>query len=58
MGLVEHDDVIQALSPNGAHKSFAVWILPRRPRRNRHFFDAHSLDACLEIVPVDSIAIT
>ena len=32
MGLVEHDHLIQALSPYGADKSFAVRILPGCPR--------------------------
>ena len=40
--LVPHDEVVQALSPDGAHESFDVRILPWGSRRSNHFFDPHT----------------
>ncbi len=58
MGFIEHDDVIEALSPYGAADPFAVWILPGREWCDRHFFDTHAFDTFLEIVSINAIAIT
>jgi hypothetical protein len=57
MGLVQHDDVVEALAAEGADEPFHVGILPRRPRRCLDFMDPHGLDSARERDPVDRIAI-
>ena len=44
VSLSQHDDMIQALSPDRADESFDVRILPWRSRCREHLFDAHSSD--------------
>ena len=58
MSLVQHDHVIQALAPDRTDQAFDVWILPGRSRRRDDFFGTHVLDATLEGVAVDPVAIT
>ena len=58
MPFIQHDDVVETLSPYGADDPFAVRILPGRAWCDRDFFDSHVLDAVLEIITVDAIAIT
>ena len=41
--LVPHDDVIEALAPQGANHAFDEWILPRRTRGRPDFVDVHRL---------------
>jgi hypothetical protein len=41
--LVPHDDVIEALAPEGADHAFNERILPGTTRRCHHIFDAHLL---------------
>lgn len=38
MCLVQHDDVVEAFSPNRADQPFDVGILPGRVGRDRYFF--------------------
>jgi hypothetical protein len=57
VSLAEHDDVIQTLPAYGTDDSFAIRILPRRPRCNQDLFDAHVLDSLFEVVTVDAVAI-
>ncbi len=40
-GLVENDDVVQALAANGADDALHVGALPRRSRRRQHFLNPH-----------------
>src|SRR3982750_2921384 len=42
-GLMEHDDVIQALPANGANHPFDIGALPGRPWGRQDLFDAHRL---------------
>jgi hypothetical protein len=44
MTLAEHNDVVQALSPDAANQSFRVRILPWAPRGREHLFDAEASD--------------
>ena len=57
MGLVEDDDVIEALAAQGADEAFDIGILPRRPRRRLDFADPQGLDSAGERDPVDRIAV-
>ena len=57
MGLVEDDDVIEALAAQGADEAFAIGILSRRPRRSLDFADPQGLDSAGERDPVDRIAV-
>jgi hypothetical protein len=57
MGFVQHHDVVEALTAEGADEPFHVRILPRRPRRCLDFMDPHGLDSPRERDPVDRIAI-
>ena len=41
VAFVQHDDMIQTLSPYGADEPFAVRILPGRAWSGRDFFDVH-----------------
>ncbi len=45
MLLVEDQDMVEALSTNGADQPFAIRILPRRVGRSPNLFDADRLDA-------------
>ena len=56
--LVENDDPIQALATDGSDHAFAIWILPRRSRRDWHFVDTQVLDACPEGVSVGVVAVS
>ena len=43
--LVRHDDVIEALAPQGADQALHGRILPRRTRRRQDFVEVHRLCA-------------
>ena len=51
--LVEHDRMIECLSPNTADNPLAVWMLPRRSGRNLHLVDAHVDGSLLKLSAVD-----
>src|SRR5713101_3426549 len=55
--LVPHDDVIEALAPEGADHAFHERILPGTTRRRQHLFDAHRLRGTPRIRSVDPIPI-
>ncbi len=57
VNLAQHDHVVQAFAADGANDSLSVRVLPRRSRRSGDFVDSHALDAVLEIVAVDAVAI-
>jgi hypothetical protein len=40
MPLIEHNHMIEGVSPNAADNPLAVWILPRRSWRDLHLFGA------------------
>src|SRR6266508_5963582 len=56
--LVEHDHVVQALSPEGADDAFGDRVRTRRPNRRGDGVDPDSLGAQAEIAPVDGISIS
>ena len=55
--LVPHDDVIEALAPEGSDHAFNERILPRTTRRRQHVFDAHVLQGTPRIRSVNRITI-
>jgi hypothetical protein len=55
--LVPHDDVIEALVPEGADHTFNKRMLPWRMRRRHHCLDAHLPRSTPRIRPVDPITI-
>ena len=56
--LVDHDDMIEALSTDTADEALNVRILPWRLRGSNDFLDAQVVDALLEGVTVNAVAIT
>ena len=57
MFFVEHDHMVETFTTNGTDDSFAIRILPRRAGCDQDFVDSQALDAILEIVTVDAVAI-
>ena len=57
VSFAEHDDVIQAFSPNRSNDPFHVRRLPRRSIRDDDFLDAHVFHALAEVVTVDAVPI-
>lgn len=55
---VQDQNVIQALTSDGADKSLCKGILPGALRSRQQFSDADALHALLKHVPVDAVAIT
>src|ERR1035437_5730102 len=55
--LAEYDHVIQALAANGPDHAFDIGVLPWRPRRRKHLFDAHGLHLVDEVLAEDPIPI-
>ena len=53
----ENHHVIEQLAPQGTYEPFRVPVLPWRPRRGAHLFDAQMLHSCVEGGAVDSIAV-
>ncbi len=58
MRLIQHDDLIQALTPHAADEPLALGILPRRTGRDLHFFNAQVADSLLECGAVDRVPIS
>jgi hypothetical protein len=56
-GVIEDDDLIQALPANGSNHSFDVRALPGRARSGQHLFDSHRLDLLHKLVAEDPIAV-
>jgi len=57
MPLVEHDDMIEHVSPDAANDPLAVRILPRALRGYLDLFDAHGLCPLLKNIAVDAVAV-
>jgi hypothetical protein len=57
MPLVEHDDLVETLTPDTANDSFRIRVLPRAVRSNLNLFHTHMLDALLECGAVDRVPI-
>jgi hypothetical protein len=57
MSLVQDDYVIQAVAAYTPDEPLDIGILPRTPRRNQHFFDAHVLHLLSKGSSVDAVPI-
>ena len=57
MPIIEHDDVVDALSSDRSNEPLDIRILPRTSPGRHDLLDAHVLDAVLEHATVDTIAI-
>ena len=57
MTIVQHDDMIQAISPDAANYAFHKSIVPGASWCSEHLFDTHALDAPLELAPIDTISV-
>jgi len=55
--LVPHDDVVEALAPQGADSACHERVLPGRTRRDHDFFEAHGPHRRLNFRSVDAVAI-
>ena len=58
MPLSQHDHVIHALAPDGAHQPFRKRILPRALRCRQDFGGAQVSEAMAETFPVDLVPIS
>jgi hypothetical protein len=56
--LVEHDHVVQALSPEGANDAFGDRVRTRRPNRRGDGVDPDARGSQAEVAPVDGIPIS
>ena len=54
---MEHNYMIEALTPNGTNHPFHVGSLPGRARRGQHFVDAHVSHLFSEVTAEDRIAV-
>ena len=57
MTIIQHDNMILAISPDAANHPFDKSVLPMASRCSGHLFDARALDARLEPAPLNSISI-
>lgn len=55
--LTEHDDVVEALSADGADDAFDASVLPRRSGCGREVMDTHRFELLVEIPSVNSVII-
>ncbi len=55
--LVDHDDMVEAFSPNRADQPLDVRILPRGAGRDRHLFDSKLDHAPSKRVAVDAVVV-
>ena len=56
-GFVKDDDMVEAVSADGADYALAKRILPGRAVGRGHFLDAHSSDTTVERVAVGAVAV-
>ena len=54
----KYDDMVQALTPDGANNAFRVWVLPWRTISRQYFLNAKCPCPSGEDLPVNRIAIT
>jgi hypothetical protein len=57
MSLIQHDHVVETLSPDTPNHPFRIRILPWTSRGNLDFFDLHLLDTPLKRFPVDAVTV-
>ncbi len=56
-GLMEDDDVIQALSTNRSDQSLNVGVLPRALRCSQNFPNVHPFRCLAEFLPIRAVAV-
>lgn len=54
---VDHDDVVEALSPDGSNQALDIGRLPGGSRCGKHLLDPHVLQLPSNILAIDSISI-
>ena len=57
MLLIQHNDVVQQLTPQCADHPFHERILPGRPRRRYHFLDAQAPQAAAYLFAIGAVAV-
>ena len=57
MGLIENEEVVQALAADGADHSFRKGVLPGRSGRGDHLPDSHGVEAPSEGLAVDRVSV-
>ena len=57
MTIIQHNNMIQTISPDAADDAFHKCILPRASRRGEYLFDIHAFYAFLELASIDSISV-
>ena len=58
MGLAESDDVVRALTADGADQALHEWILPGRPAGTDNVVNSHGRDGLTKHFTVDAVSIT
>src|SRR5260370_2962144 len=56
-GLMEDNDVVQALAPNGTDETLNVGILPRALRCSQDFVNAHPSSCLTKLLSIDCVAV-
>src|SRR5215470_16888524 len=57
MIFIDHDHMVEALSPETPNHPLHEWILPGTPGRSDHFFDPHTLYPPAILFPVNLVAV-
>jgi CheY-like chemotaxis protein len=57
MLFIDHDQIVEALSPETSNHPLLERILPGTPGRRGHFFDPHTLYPLAKLFPVNLIAV-
>ena len=57
MALVDHDHIIQTLTPNGSDKALHIGTLPRRARCAEDLLDSQTFDSPSKYIAIDTVPI-
>jgi hypothetical protein len=57
MILIDDDQMIETFSANTTDHSLGIWILERRLRRRKYFFNPHSCDSLAEILAINAVSV-
>ena len=58
MSFVDHEDVVEALSPDRSDHPLDVGRLPRGARSNENLLDSHAANPIREVGAIDPVAVT
>ncbi len=58
MIFIEHDHMVETLSPETSNYSLREWILPGTPGRRDRFFDAHPLNPPAKLRSVNLVTVS